>query len=100
AAVVRSAQKHANINPDDTDTFKKMVFALLALDRVQDLREAVAAIYRRFPTCRTWLDWWLDDARAHMLFKAVTDMPSGTWDLALHTTNAQESHHQYLFYAI
>ncbi|TFK97051.1 hypothetical protein BDV98DRAFT_495512, partial [Pterulicium gracile] len=97
AAVVRFAQKHANINPDDAKAFKRTIFVLLALDRVQDLRKAVSVIYGCFPGCRTWLDWWLNNAQAHMLFKAVTDMPPGTWDIAPHTTNVQESHHQYLF---
>ncbi|TFL01882.1 hypothetical protein BDV98DRAFT_582276 [Pterulicium gracile] len=72
AAVVRYACKHSNINPEHAEAFKSMVVNLLKLDWVQDLCKAVAALYRRFPSCRLWLNWWLDNARAHMLFKAAT----------------------------
>ncbi|TFK96619.1 hypothetical protein BDV98DRAFT_515367 [Pterulicium gracile] len=69
------------------------IIALLAFDRFDELQAAVAEFYKAFPSCSKWLGWWLNDARAHMLFKAVTDMLPGTWNLAPHTTNAQESQH-------
>ena len=85
------------INPDRSEEFEKRALALLGLTTAEDLAEAVEHLIRDFPKILLWIQWWMRDAHASMLFLSQRTMDPDVWDSIPDTTNAEESQHWKLY---
>ena len=81
-----------NIIPEDTaDEFAKAALKLVDIENYVDFQLQADSIYERWPLCRSWIDWWLQNSAAKTLFKSQRQMAKEAAAKIPDTTNAQEA---------
>jgi len=99
AGVTRISKISAVIPPKLAEAFKYRALSLLdASDSLEFLSQA-AAIVRDFPSTKSWLNWWMRESHASMLFKSQRKMDIDLWNSIPSTTNAEEAMHWKLYSA-
>lgn len=77
-----------------------MATKLLDLESPAEFQREAHKFMQRFPGIRPWLNWWVQDGPAQMLFKASRIMHDELWDSLPSTTNAEECMHWRLYCAV
>lgn len=80
--------------------FEKMAHGLLKLTDREAFDKHASALLSKFPQISPWLEWWLRDAHARMLFTPYRRMDPSLWASIPDTTNAEEAMHWKLYSGI
>lgn len=96
--VTRVSKISAVVEPEKAEFFKGRALSLLKAENTNDFRIRAAHLVEEFPLVKPWLNWWLHESRASMLFKSERKMKPDIWEAIPDTTNAEEAMH-HVFYA-
>lgn len=99
AGVTRVSHISAVIPPTDRERFTRRVLSLLSATDSDHFLSLAELLLRDFPKIKSWLDWWLRDSIASMLFESERKMDTLIWDSIPATTNAEEAMHWKLYAA-
>lgn len=80
--------------------FERMAHALLHLEDLESFQAHAAVLATSFPQVAPWLEWWLRDSHARMLFLPYRSMDTALWDSLPETTNAEEAMHWKIYAGI
>ena len=81
------------IPPDRADAFEACVLALLTAPDSNEFCACGAVVICDFPQCKTWLQWWMRESHASMLFTSEHKMEPEIWESIPDSTNAEETMH-------
>lgn len=95
--VTRIGSSSAVIPFADADSFKTMAMALLSVKTPDEFVLAASTLRSRFPSVSAWLDWWLREDNAMMLFQSQREMDPTLWNSLPATTNAEEAMHRKIY---
>jgi hypothetical protein len=99
AGVTRISKISAVIPPEMTDAFKKRAMSLLdVLDQTEFL-SLTNLLVRDFPNIKSWMNWWMRESHASMLFLSQRKMDPELWESIPETTNAEEAMHWKMYSA-
>lgn len=87
------------IPPDRADAFEARVLALLTAPDSNEFRARGAVVIRDFPQSKTWLQWWMRESHASMLFTSERKMEPEIWESIPDSTNAEEAMHWKMYCA-
>ena len=77
--------------------FDTSIESLVSLDSdLEEFNDTVAVLRDTFPELKGWIEWWIKDSIAHLIFPVHSRMSQ---DLSSHTPNTSnpvESHHSLL----
>ncbi|KAF8988920.1 hypothetical protein BDQ17DRAFT_1257419, partial [Cyathus striatus] len=93
ANITRISCIHGVVSPERVPEFKKRMLALLNCGGVHQFRKDVQTVLYDFPLARPWLNWYLRESTASMLFVSKRTMEPAIWDSMSETTNAAEAQH-------
>ncbi len=77
-----------------------MAYALLDLPDVETFRKHAEELLCKFPNVKSWLEWWMRDGPASMLFISRRKMDPKLWDELPDSTNAEEAMHAKIYTAV
>ncbi|KAH9949621.1 hypothetical protein B0H21DRAFT_836748, partial [Amylocystis lapponica] len=98
---VTRVMKIQSVIPRDRSTeFQKRAHALVDVTSITEFHERTRSLLKDFPGVRPWLEWWMRDAHASMLFLSKRRMEPAIWDSIPSTTNAEEAMHWRLYVAL
>jgi hypothetical protein len=100
AGVTRISKISGVIPQGSAESFKSRVAALLEAPDIETFLSCAEVVIRAFPKTETWLQWWMRDAHASMLFASQRKMDPHIWDRMPDTTNAEEAMHWKLYSAV
>jgi hypothetical protein len=100
AGVTRISKIGGVIPQGSAESFKSRVAALLEAPDIETFLSCAEVVIRAFPKTETWLQWWMRDAHASMLFASQRKMDPHIWDRMPDTTNAEEAMHWKLYSAV
>ncbi|KAG1899810.1 uncharacterized protein F5891DRAFT_1278628 [Suillus fuscotomentosus] len=85
------------IDPAKADNFQSRALALLLVLDMDTFKQKVASLLRDYPKTKPWLEWWLRDSHAQMLFPPFQKMKTGLFQAMPNSTNAEEAMHAKLY---
>lgn len=85
------------IDPAKADNFQSRALALLLVLDMDTFKQKVASLLRDYPKTKPWLEWWLRDSHAQMLFPPFQKMKTGLFQAMPDSTNAEEAMHAKLY---
>ncbi|KAF9064588.1 hypothetical protein BDP27DRAFT_1199913, partial [Rhodocollybia butyracea] len=93
ASITRVKRITAIVPVDQQPLFSQRVRALLKATSPEILHQLADSLESDFPKIRPWLQWWMSDKHATMLFESKRSMDPAIWDSLPETTNPEESMH-------
>ncbi|KAJ2991697.1 hypothetical protein NUW54_g8123 [Trametes sanguinea] len=100
AGVTRLKRTGGIIQLDDAPKFERMAHSLLEVKALSEFQKHSAKLLSRFPNIAPWLEWWLRDSHAAMLFAPYRRMDVDLWASLPDTTNAEEAMHWKIYAGI
>ena len=97
AGVTRISKISAVIPPDMADTFKHRALSLLDVSDSMEFLSLTSLL--DFPMTKSWLNWWMCESHASMLFLSQRKIKPELWEAILETTNAEEVMHWKMYSA-
>ncbi|KAG2133699.1 hypothetical protein DEU56DRAFT_888775 [Suillus clintonianus] len=85
------------IDPSKADNFQSRALALLSVSDMDTFKQKVTSLLRDYPKLKPWLEWWLRDSHAQMLFPPFQKMKTGLFQAMPNSTNAEEAMHAKLY---
>ncbi|KAG2098405.1 uncharacterized protein F5147DRAFT_815847 [Suillus discolor] len=85
------------IDPAKVDNFQSHALALLLVLDMDTFKQKVASLLHDYPKIKPWLEWWLHDSHAQMLFPPFQKMKTGLFQAMPNSTNAEEVMHAKLY---
>jgi len=85
------------IDPAKADNFQSRALALLSVSDMDTFKQKVTTLLRDYPKIKPWLEWWLRDTHAQMLFPPFQKMKTGLFRAMPNSTNAEEAMHAKLY---
>ena len=80
--------------------FEKLALGLLKVDNLKTFQKRSHQLLSSFPEVAPWLEWWLRDTHAPMLFTPYRQMEASLWSSLPATTNAEEAMHWKIYAGI
>ncbi|KAL7284985.1 hypothetical protein ACG7TL_000074 [Trametes sanguinea] len=80
--------------------FEKMAHGLLHLADLNEFRSMGQDILASYPEVAPWLEWWLRESHAPLLFGPYRQMDRELWNSLPDTTNAEEAMHWKIYAGI
>lgn len=99
AGVTQISKISAVIPPDMADTFKHQALSLLDVSDPTEFLSLTTLLVRDFPMTKSWLNWWMRESHASMLFLSQRKMKPELWKAIPETTNAEEAMHWKMYSA-
>ncbi|KAG2046758.1 hypothetical protein BDR06DRAFT_977264 [Suillus hirtellus] len=93
ANVTRIKKISGVVPPALTEVFADHVLQLLQCQDLATFKSISASLICDYPKAEGWLNWWMADGRAEMLFTPFRRMPDNLWYNLEDTTNAEEAMH-------
>ncbi|KAG2140158.1 hypothetical protein DEU56DRAFT_735326 [Suillus clintonianus] len=93
AQVTRVKKISGVVPPALADVFEDRVLQLLQCQDLATFKSISSSLIRDYPKAEDWLNWWMADGRAEMLFAPFRRMPDNLWYNLEDTTNAEEAMH-------
>lgn len=100
AGVTRIKRTGGIIPLGQASKFEKMAHNLLQLPDAEAFQEEGRLLLEQFPDVAPWLEWWLRDSHAPMLFAPYRSMETSLWESLPDTTNAEEAMHWKIYSGI
>lgn len=88
------------VGPAQRDIFENRVKALLDAEDRPDLERLAQKLVVTFPKIKSWLDWWLRESHARMLFPSRRTMDPNLSASLPNSTNAEEAMHWKIYAAL
>jgi hypothetical protein len=85
------------IDPAKADNFQSRALALLSISDMDAFNQKVTSILWDYPKVKPWLEWWLRDSHAQMLFLPFQKMTTTLFRAMPNSTNAEEAMHAKLY---
>ncbi|KAG1794446.1 uncharacterized protein HD556DRAFT_1308143 [Suillus plorans] len=79
AQVTRIKKISGVVPPALTEVFANRVLQLLQCQDLATFKSISASLIRDYPKAEGWLNWWMADGRAEMLFTPFRRMPDNLW---------------------
>lgn len=98
ANVTRISKISAVVGIGRADHFKGRALALLDAVDNEGFQTRAALLIDEYPLIGPWINWWLLDSHASMVFPLQQKMDAKTWNSIPATTNAEEAMH-HVFYS-
>lgn len=100
SGVTRVARIGGVIHPDKERLFRRLTGDLLTASDQEEFHVITHELLVSFPEIKPWLEWWMRDAHASMLFESRRRMNPVLWESMPNTTNAEESMHWRIYSAV
>ncbi|KAJ3009429.1 hypothetical protein NUW54_g2783 [Trametes sanguinea] len=100
AGVTRLKRIGGVIPLGEASKFERMAHKVLELDDLPSFRQHSQKLLSAFPNIAPWLEWWLRDSHAAMLFGPYRQMDESLWTSLPGTTNAEEAMHWKIYAGI
>ncbi|KAL1715944.1 hypothetical protein EV715DRAFT_293655 [Schizophyllum commune] len=100
AQVTRVSGIGGVVHPLRREEFCNRARDLVNLKSKADFQSAANSLLRDFPKVQPWLEWWLRDNTARMVFESQREMDIELWNSLPETTNAEESLHNKIYKGI
>lgn len=88
------------VGPAQHNIFENRVKALLDAEDRPELERLAKKLVETFPKIKSWLDWWLWESHARMLFPSHRTMDPNVAASLPDSTNAEEAMHWKIYAAL
>ncbi|KAI0737390.1 hypothetical protein C8Q80DRAFT_1125393 [Daedaleopsis nitida] len=100
SGVTRLSRIGSVVEPEKERRFRTLTEDLLSADNLEEFRLTAHDVLNEFPRLAPWLNWWLRDEHASMLFQSHRRMEPILWESVPSTTNAEEAMHFKIYNAV
>ena len=100
ASIARIQRISGVVPPEDQGRFSSMAKGLVSAPDMKTFLELAVQLGKEFPNAVSWLEWWMREEHASMLFESMRRMDPILWESIPKSTNAEEAFHWRLYCAV